>query len=1368
MSGSTELPGKNLKRKAKATRVDAAASAEIAASATKRRPAEPEQPPAPSGGKVRLDRPIGGTRPVERTPVERTPIERTPIGRQPIENQPIERIPVERIPDRERPVGGERPLDPRRVERLPIGGLTPVITRPVLDPRIPIDKLDPIWRTPIHLPDLGDLAVPPAQQVEVEHSFEVIRSADLVSLIVSTSGFDLNAGVLTAREPGPGLLIFTLPFQHLGEEAVYDGEAGEDMPVPNENHPEQPPAKISGTAVALPPIVRGIPARASRVVVQVPAGTTIEVSTAAFLDALETHPMAVHPLATPGEPYAGGALTLLDPGKLKVLIEGGLLNAAAAPPAAADEIHPANTVAGVAQLARTLAQVRAALGGPDPRTPIKELVTDWRIPVDRMPPIFRNPQKLSRPAGLGETSIEAPYRLAISPSADSGWTHANQPVSDASDTAIELWHTRLGRRADGKVDEVPQTMRALWARDRERFPDWSTTEFGHDDQPFRMSLDSKDRHMLVRQSSETWARNRRKITDPTPFEATRLYLSSLGAWLDLHGQWLTLPWSQQQPGMASILSWDHEAPMGRDQYVRVAYPGYLFPFGHRATMVKVTERKIKDKTNPRAGLYQRKFLVVGEPVKTYSALDMPFKRVEITPTITPTLSPDPAAQQDWFFLVEVGDQPFHFVLHCVDRDDRQVKLPAQLVWVAEHYHAPWPHGNPKDAYAGTPEINGLGQSISFVPSEPGGKDTSVPTVGLTFTGTPQVGTAVPSFVKGRSTIPAVERMNPTGPQEFGYADAWLQHGFGAGNPGQLWAALTTPTTLGFGKDGASSGGAGGFIAPSLPIEGLSRSAGPVGDLATTASGGFNPKEFLKNALPKLFGFVSLIDILEAAGVNLDDAPSLVTESLAKVEALMADLKELKQTVEDSAEQTQAALAQAKETAKGLIAQGRDGLANEVLAKATDAANSAADLVNPVITAADGVLQAIIDAPGDLTAAPGKLAAALTNLANALTAVEVAAAKLTPLAKNRLTALVTALRTAATDVEMVQSVIDFVQGIATAVTDARFSFKWQPTLQSWPKDAPILTLPKKGLTLAVEGQAGAHPKAEVLAELRGFGLILPPGEPMMKLPFDHLSFKAGSSGKVEVDAAVGNIEFVGILSFVERIKQLIPLDGFSDPPYVDVAPDGVVAGFTLELPNLAIGVFSLSNMSLAADVRVPFLGDIVSVGFGFCTRERPFNLAVMCLGGGGWFGIRLSPRGLEVLELGLEAGAYLSVNLGVASGSVSIALGIYLRMEADKGSLTAYFRLRGEVDVLGLISASIELYLSLTYDFPSGKLVGRAVITVKVKVFCFSASVEVSCERKFAGSNGDPSFAEVMGVQPDFTSPLWDDYCLAFAEEPNHA
>jgi hypothetical protein len=126
---------------------------------------------------------------------------------------------------------------------------------------------------------------------------------------------------------------------------------------------------------------------------------------------------------------------------------------------------------------------------------------------------------------------------------------------------------------------------------------------------------------------------------------------------------------------------------------------------------------------------------------------------------------------------------------------------------------------------------------------------------------------------------------------------------------------------------------------------------------------------------------------------------------------------------------------------------------------------------------------------------------------------------------------------------------------------------------------------------------------------------------------------------------------------------------------------------------------------------------------------------------------------------------------VASGSVSVMIGIYLRLEVEAGSLTGYFRIRGEVDVLGLITASITLELSLTYEFETGKMVGRASVTVEVEVLFFSTSVEISCERRLAGSNGDPTFAEVLGIAqdgtvpdpgaPDGGVPAWSQYVAAF-------
>jgi len=75
-------------------------------------------------------------------------------------------------------------------------------------------------------------------------------------------------------------------------------------------------------------------------------------------------------------------------------------------------------------------------------------------------------------------------------------------------------------------------------------------------------------------------------------------------------------------------------------------------------------------------------------------------------------------------------------------------------------------------------------------------------------------------------------------------------------------------------------------------------------------------------------------------------------------------------------------------------------------------------------------------------------------------------------------------------------------------------------------------------------------------------------------------------------------------------------------------------------------------------------------------------------------------------------------------------------------------------VLGLITASLELYLELRYEFQSGKCVGKAQLTISVKVFVFSGSVTITCERKFAGANGDPTLRQMLGF--DATLPLADE------------
>jgi hypothetical protein len=279
---------------------------------------------------------------------------------------------------------------------------------------------------------------------------------------------------------------------------------------------------------------------------------------------------------------------------------------------------------------------------------------------------------------------------------------------------------------------------------------------------------------------------------------------------------------------------------------------------------------------------------------------------------------------------------------------------------------------------------------------------------------------------------------------------------------------------------------------------------------------------------------------------------------------------------------------------------------------------------------------------------------------------------------------------------------------------------------------------------------------------------------LELNFEKIEFAVDSAAKMDVDVLLTDIKFVGPLSFVETLRDLIPLDGFSDPPHLDITPQGIDAGFSIALPGISVGVMSLTNLSLGAGFTIPFIGQPLSVRFLFCTREQPFCLTVYMFGGGGFFGVTVDPHGVQVLEAAFEFGASVSVDFGVASGGVHVMAGIYYRMEVDESSLTGYFRLGGHVDVLGLITASLELYLELRYEFESGKCVGKAKLTIEVKVFVFSGSVTITCERKFAGSNGDPSLREMLGFQPELpleqelaaiqpdTDYAWREYVEAFA------
>ena len=950
-----------------------------------------------------------------------------------------------------------------------------------------------------------------------------------------------------------------------------------------------------------------------------------------------------------------------------------------------------------------------------------------------------------------QTAIEAPYHLVVSPSELNAFRHSAEPVGPPD--RHELWRSHLTvRRDDGTLDDEDaeqRIVRALFNRDEESPPP-----------PWDQPLTTYDRNAIVTQTHGGDPANA-----DTPLLVGNLAMSSLGAWFD---------WKQTWEFPADIVDYRHQAFMGRDGYVRVVYPGFLFPFGHRCYLVKITEREVKHRDTPVAYLWQRYFLIVRQPTRTYDPRDRdnPFAQVTISPLVTPDLDTPDEGDRQPFVPYRLG-VPFPFTLTTVDRGGQVRAWSAPLVFVQvgkrEQQVVVFDAANASARYFPVRQIFGRGQTLAVAPTVKDG-DTAVEVAHLIFDGQIDQAnvTSRPFLTELRAVVPAMRHLTPQAPAvDLTFAKPYLDLGLpdrardaapvpGVPNAGELILALkSAPPAIDFSGGSERSGG---FIAPNLSVKGLSRALGAVGESGAGPSpfdaGTFDPATFLAGAMPKLFGLFSLLDLLETA--DLEKAPAFVSDTLDAVGKLLGEAERLKSALDEADSRLAAEVADgAHDGAKALAQQAKDSL---------DARTATARAHADALVVA---VQGLPDHPESVSAAAVDLAGDLQPLLDAIGLPGVPAALRSTLRKpvETLTTLTDLAKDAA-------GLAQLLQGAAGGQVTARL--EWRPVIKPWglPPAAPDIFKPKDArplhLDVEVRASASAPPAVDVMAEIVDFDLnLIGDGDAaLMRLMFRRIGFHAGSSGKPEVDVVFGGIAFLGPLSFVDRLRELIPFDGFSDPPYVDVTPTGVTAGFDLTLPNVSVGVFSLENISLGADARVPFLGDALTVGFHFCSKDAPFRLTVMCIGGGGWLELRAAPKGLVLLELGLEACACLSVDLGVASGSVSIAVGVYLRLEADKGLLTAYFRIRGEVDVLGLVSASITLELSLTYQFETGKLIGRASLVVEVEVLFFSASVEISVERRLAGSKGDPTMYQVMPPDPPTGENAdWALYCDAFAPLP---
>ena len=327
------------------------------------------------------------------------------------------------------------------------------------------------------------------------------------------------------------------------------------------------------------------------------------------------------------------------------------------------------------------------------------------------------------------------------------------------------------------------------------------------------------------------------------------------------------------------------------------------------------------------------------------------------------------------------------------------------------------------------------------------------------------------------------------------------------------------------------------------------------------------------------------------------------------------------------------------------------------------------------------------------------------------------------------------------------------------------FVWKPALKE-EATFGIVTLNTRGtggrppaelvLTGRMLTRPGTAPSIDVQGEFRRLRLEF---KDAVSVTFDVLAFTSRPGQKLDVTAKGFDIAFIGALKFVDTIRSILPSDGFSDPPFLNVTGEGVTAGYTLGVPTLGVGVFSLQNLALSAALTLPFVDKPAGVRFAISDRHHPFLVTVMLFGGGGFFALALNANGIEQVEAAIEFGANVCLDLGVASGGVEIMAGVYFSMTGTSVQLTGYLRCGGHLEVLGIMAISVTFYMALSYRAKAGgkgEVWGQASLSVSVKIAFISASVTLSIERRFAGAAGDPTFDEVV------SSEEWAEYCDAFA------
>jgi hypothetical protein len=922
------------------------------------------------------------------------------------------------------------------------------------------------------------------------------------------------------------------------------------------------------------------------------------------------------------------------------------------------------------------------------------------------------PQDGIVPPACDRTDIEFPWRLHLSPDASSRWRHSATPIAHGG--RYELWHTRLFSPTAG--DTLP-SLRAVWSPDYDPNHDDVTAK----ECPFRMSLNNRDRHQLVQVTYQQHLE---------PVYARLFLLSALGAWSDIEGNWPCKPGITK----ASLERWLHVATMGRDQNVIIERRGFLFPLGHRATLVKQTERKIVivpidvdgvKRPLPIAYLRQHKYIQIKEPCRDYSNWSMAWRNVcfldkrspylndplsdrgggvpfktGTAPAVHPGDPPGcPAHWGEMCFWPTVGNEPYKFKVRTLDYAGNQEDREIPLIFVENSQQPPPP----------TAPITCDGGSVSELTC-------------------PQ-----PNCAAGTSAIDcmvvdaAADYNTNTDRRTIPHKGAALALALSYRKGDTEVEAQYVQLTACLKKDWSAE-----------PDKDCYRDPDEFKHL-TTCDAPFWPR------IQQVQARVPAIDHLLGNGGIAWLAPRPAETD--PVREVFAEL------VKDGGK-IAASFDQSSDRSGGVLAP-------------TPNITQLSRRFGPGTYTLDG--SSSPQPPGGADPPPQLSPAAFFG------------DSATILGKISLGEIVKTLDPSGTVPALLSTLTPYADGPDFLEQTLNWS-----TSQLQNQDFGLLYFlanqQGNAATFSIDASfrvwldTQVPPAFDIIGKLTTFSIRLGLASAGVLIEIPGLSYHASNDRKPEFQIQIGDVTFLGALAFIQKLAEYLgSLLAEKTGLELELQTSGILVRFpSLSFPTINVGAMSLSGLAISSWAKLPFTAAPVEFGLNFSRPEAPCVLTVGIFGGRAYVTLILDTAhgGIRDLAAAFEFGAIKELSFGPAHGQVYVLAGIYYGLRATEGGRTvefrAYIRAGGNVDVLGLITAYIDLYIGLLAQDNGSEsyLLGEAELTIGFKIGIFEHHVTLRRSERLAGSKTGagsrtsglllgPALPEAVGVYASLDPASWE-------------